>query len=139
MARKYQTLTARASAALPAAGAYDSAPTSVPVQHADEVTLYLAYAQGGAGGACALKIDVSPDQGTTWHALTVLDSTLTVSTPNATMNAYAQVLQFPAGSGNYCYTLATGGVPLLRVRAAETGNTAAPGTLSVKLVPNQAG
>ena len=42
--------TARAAAALPAAGAYDAAPTELSCQAAGAVTLFTTYTRAGVGG-----------------------------------------------------------------------------------------
>ena len=59
---------ARASAALPAAGAFDTTPTALACPGFDFVTLYFTYTRGGAGGAFKFKVEASLDSpGSVWH------------------------------------------------------------------------
>ena len=51
---------ARASAALPAAGAYDPAPLEMMCAGFDSAILYFSYVRGGAAGAFKFKVEVSP-------------------------------------------------------------------------------
>ena len=51
----------RASAALPAAGAWDAAPTEQAIFGASGMTLSFTYTQGAAGGAFDYQIEVSPE------------------------------------------------------------------------------
>jgi len=52
--------TARASAALPAAGAWDATPTAFFVSGADSMAVHLTYTQGAAGGAVDIQLQLSP-------------------------------------------------------------------------------
>ena len=52
--------TVRAAAALLAAGAWDAAPTEIPIIAADYFTLYFTYTRGAAGGAFDFQIQYSP-------------------------------------------------------------------------------
>ena len=53
-------VTMRASAALPAAGAWDATPTEQNVAGARSVTLSFTYTQGAAGGAFDWQVQASP-------------------------------------------------------------------------------
>jgi len=56
----------RAVAVLPAAGAWDAAPTEINVDGAQFITLFFSYTRGGAGGSFRFLPQVSPysaDQG----------------------------------------------------------------------------
>lgn len=50
---------ARASAILPAAGAYDSSPTSIATNGFKQISFQIAYTRGAAGGAVTYKIEYS--------------------------------------------------------------------------------
>ena len=53
-------VTMRASAALPAAGAWDAAPTEQSVAGAGSVLLTFTYTRGAAGGAFDWQVQASP-------------------------------------------------------------------------------
>lgn len=53
-------VTARAAAALPAAGAWDATPTEVHSIGLDYVTFYITYTRGAAGGDMQFRIEFSP-------------------------------------------------------------------------------
>ncbi len=74
---------ARASAVLPAAGAFDSAPTEFPVAGFESMTLYIEYTRGAALGAMDWRVELSDAaSGDSWyqeiHA--PLDPTITPGT-----------------------------------------------------------
>lgn len=52
--------TFRASAALPAAGAWDTTPLIIACPQYARLVLYLSYTRGAAGGAFDFQIQVSP-------------------------------------------------------------------------------
>src|SRR4030065_1212814 len=52
--------TFRASAALPAAGAWDVALLEIEVPAKSRMTLYISYTRGAAGGAMDFQVVVSP-------------------------------------------------------------------------------
>ncbi len=51
---------ARASAVLPAVGAFDATPTEMPCPYMDWVTFYISYTRGAAGGDMAFRVELSP-------------------------------------------------------------------------------
>ena len=51
--------TARVSAALPAAGAWDT-PTELFISEAEQLTVFLTYTRGGVGGAFDWQMETSP-------------------------------------------------------------------------------
>lgn len=53
-------VVARASAALPAAGAWDAAPTAQSIFGAQGLTLSFTYTRGAAGGAFDYQVELSP-------------------------------------------------------------------------------
>lgn len=130
--------TARASAVLPAAGAFDSAPTALQCPGFDFVTLYLKYTRGGAGGAFKFKIEVSPDSsGSVWHQAglyspgTVTAGADTVSTEQREAVSY-QATGASAELFVYGPVELNGTVERIRINAAETGAVGTPGTLEIK-------
>lgn len=52
--------TARASAALPAAGAWDAAPTELGSAYSTHLTLFFTYTRGGNTGAFDWQLETSP-------------------------------------------------------------------------------
>lgn len=124
--------TLRASAALPAAGAYDVAPTPVAVGAAARLRLFCTYTRGAAGGAFALKIQRSHDGGTTFVDDTVIDGT---SLSAGAVNVFTLALKFPvaAGAGAEArgFLVEVDADTHVRVAAAEYGVTGTPGTLAI--------
>jgi hypothetical protein len=53
-------VTVRAAAALPAAGAYDAAPTEFPTANLSYIQFYITYTRGGVGGAVSMHVEYSP-------------------------------------------------------------------------------
>jgi len=136
-------ITFRASAALPAQGAWDT-PTEVAIAGIDAITLYITYTRGAANGAFDFQIQTSP------YAVDVL----------VVENWFSQSLYAPgtlaAGADTtshdqrelVTYTSTAAGaepfvfgpidldstVERIRVRARESGVTATPGTLHIVAV-----
>jgi len=52
--------TVRASAALPAAGAWDATPTALVSAYATSLNLHFTYTRGAVGGAFDFQLEVSP-------------------------------------------------------------------------------
>src|SRR5262245_11282566 len=64
------TQTARASAALPASGAYDTSPTALNCMGFEQVMLFFTYTRGGSGGDVQFKLECSPvDSGDHWYQM----------------------------------------------------------------------
>ena len=60
--------TARVSAILPAAGAFDAAPLELACPGFDFVTLFITYTRGGAGGSVRMLPEFAPfSAGAVWH------------------------------------------------------------------------
>lgn len=133
----------RASAALPAAGAWDAAPVEVESPGGSELTLVFSYTRGAAGGAFDFQI------GTSIYSA--------VSTPPAGAAAWAQESLYQLGvlaagadaqsrvQMEYQTYQATGAAQeafvftvklsqsteRVRVRARESGVVGTPGTLQI--------
>lgn len=130
--------TARASAALPAAGAYDATPRELYCMGFQRVLLSFTYTRGGAAGAFAFRVEVSPDTNSTnWHRLTLYSGAAVVPGADAQSDIQREAVEYQAtGAGAEQFVfgpLALGGtVERIRVSAAETGNVGAPGTLAIQ-------
>ena len=130
--------SARAAAALPAAGAWDAAPLELACPGFKRVTLYFHYTRGGAAGAFNFRIDTSPDSaGAVWNqssqyapgALAAgADTTSAVQRENITYTATGAAIEdFVYGPVDLNAT-----VERIRIPAREIGNVGAPGTLEIE-------
>jgi hypothetical protein len=126
----------RASAALPASGAYDTAAnaTVLDVQTVHDVTLYCKYTPGATGGRFKLEV-LASDDGVDYATLEVLDgSTLSAGV----IDSGALQTRSPASSGTtvehraYDFNVRRAG--WIKVIACEAGVTGTPGTLRVRAV-----
>jgi hypothetical protein len=131
---------ARASAALPAAGAYDAAPTELYCNTFETVTLFFTYTRGGAAGAFAFRVDVSPDgTGATWFRQTLYAPANVVTGADSQSDFQREAVEYGstgAAAESFVYgPMTLGGVAeRIRIAAAETGNVGAPGTLAIRVV-----
>lgn len=134
----------RASAALAALGAWDAAPTEFPAAYADNLTLSFTYTRGGAGGAFDFQIETSaygvaanvPAGASEWVTQSIYDSGAVaagVDTQSRVQREYQTYQPTGAGAEDFSY----GPIPLagtierIRIRARESGNVGAPGTLQI--------
>jgi hypothetical protein len=132
--RVVQESVYRASAALPAAGAYTTATRAAVLPSARLVTLVTAYTKGGATGAFAMRV--------LWYLQGQEQTPVTqthVNESDATVEVSPLVLQGETVSGTSAVRRAVtleppAGVVAVGVEAAETGTTATPGTLEIRLV-----
>ena len=132
-----QVQTARAAAALPAAGAYDAAPVEMPCPGFKTCTLFVSYTRAAAGGDVTLHVEASPDAaGATWHRVTVYDPGAVASGADTTSNLQRENLEYGstgAGAEEFIYgPFEIHGAERLRVACAETGAIANPGTVSIE-------
>ena len=134
--RVVQEQVYRAASALPAAGAYTAATRAAVLPCARLVTLVTAYSQGAEAttGACALRV--------LWY-LQGQEQTPVLQThvddAAAIVEVAPLVLQGEDVTGTTVVRRAVtleppAGVVAVGVEAAETGDTAHPGTLEVRLV-----
>lgn len=131
--------TARASAALPAAGAFDAAPTAMPCETASSVSLFATYTRGGAAGSTRLRVEVSPYAATTagvenWFQLGLYEPDVIVPGSDAASAIQRDAVLYVAtgaAAENFVYgpIQLDGTVMRMRVAAAEVGNVGAPGAL----------
>ena len=135
---------ARASAALPAAGAFDAAPTEVICIGMDYALFYFSYIRGGAGGDVQFTIEVSPyvqdilapAGQSPWARATVFSAGAVVSGADSLSNIQRNTTEYgstaaPVEVFVYGPLDLMGCVQRIRVACAESGNVGAPGTCGV--------
>ena len=136
--------TVRASAALPAAGAWDAAPTVVTSSGAESLMLAFTYTRGAAGGAFDWQLQVSP-YAVAADAPTGASEWLTELLYSAGAVAAGADSQSFAQHEYQTYTTLTGdaesfafgpielggAIERVRVRARESGVVGSPGTLVI--------
>lgn len=135
MVRKSPVSSLRAGD-LPAAGAWDGAPAlEHSVAGESEVSFFVEYTQGHATGACEVLFEGSPmSSGDDWFPLVeALDETAaTLSGQSLPVPVRTVSLLLTGTQKAPVHTVRLGGVERVRVRARETGRTAAPGALVVR-------
>jgi len=130
---------ARASAALPAAGAYDPAPLEMMCAGFNSAVLYFSYVRGGAAGAFKFKIEVSPHASDSliypsWFQATLYEDGGVTTGADTTSETQREEVLYTATSANeekfaYGNIQLGGGIQRIRVSCAESGNVGAPGSL----------
>lgn len=133
MATHVYTGTARTSAALPAAGAYDSSPLSIATNNFNEFTPMFTYTRGGVAGAFAYKVEISNDN-SAWFQIGELKSgTVTAGADTTDLQQRAEISYTATGDSAESVTGPTFTVAAnwFRIVCKETGNVGAPGTLLV--------
>jgi len=131
---------ARASAALPAAGAYDATPTEMACPSFDFVTLYIKYDENAAAvdGAVDIRIDISPDStGTVWHRGTAYSVGAVVAGSDTTSNIQREEISYQAVGADAEYWVfgpveLRGTVERIRVAAQESGDVGDPGVCEIE-------
>jgi len=126
----------RASAALPAAGAWDAAPTAIEVMGWTELTLLCAYTRGAAGGAVQFKIEFSYDDApTVFYQTTLYQSGALAAEADAHSSLQREDFTYTSTAAaieRWPYHLEIpSNVKTLRLAAREVGVTATPGTFAV--------
>lgn len=129
--------TARASAVLPASGAYDTSPTEMNCAGFEWVTLFIKYTRGGSGGDMQFKLEGSPaGSGDSWYQLgTATNGTLS-SGSDLTNNVQRSEVEY-GSTGASAEKVTYGPIPLygtferLRVPCQESGATSTPGTTEI--------
>lgn len=130
----------RAAAALPGAGAYDAAPLERYCNSFNTVTLFFTYTRGGAGGAFAFRMDVSPDGvGATWFRQSLYAAAAVATGADSQSDVQREAIEYGAtGAGAETFVFGpiqlAGACERIRVAAAETGNVGAPGNLAIRAV-----
>lgn len=137
-------VTMRASAALPAAGAWDAAPTEQSVAGAGSVLLSFTYTQGAAGGAFDWQVQASPYSiaanvpagAGEWGDESLYAAGALVGGADSQSLVQAEYQTFdPTGAA--AETFVYGPIALnhtverIRIPCRESGQTGSPGTLAV--------
>lgn len=138
----------RASAALPAAGAFDAAPTEQNIFGAQGLTLNFTYTRGAAGGAFDYQIELSPYSiaglvpagAAEWLTESVYASgavALGADTQSREQREYQTYGSQGAGAEDFQVEIELQApMERIRVRARESadGSVGNPGTLQVTMV-----
>ena len=138
--------TARAYAALPAAGAW-STPTELFCSESGFATLSFSYLRGAAGGAFDFEVSISPYAVVAnmpanmqeWTVMTLYESGALVAGTDIQSRTQQEYLTFQA-PGAAAEGFAFGPIQLngtaerIRVRVRESGVVGTPGSLGVVLV-----
>ena len=139
--------TARASAALAAAGAWDATPTEIKTSYAKDMTLNFTYTRGGVGGAFDWQLETSiysvaalvPAGAAEWVTQSIYQAGGIVA-PAAgadTTSLVQRELQSYTSQGAAAEDFDFGPIPLngtierVRIRARESGVVLTPGTLAI--------
>lgn len=134
----------RASAALPAAGAWDAAPTETPCAFVDNVTISFTYTRGAAGGAFDWQLETSiyavaanaPAGASEWVTQAIYAAGAVVAGADTT-SLVQRELQSYTSTGAGAEDFAFGPIALdstierIRIRARESGVVLTPGTLQI--------
>lgn len=137
-------VTMRAAAALPAAGAWDVAPTEQNIAGAASITLSFTYTEGAVGGAFDWQLQSSiysvaanvPAGAGEWadESLQATGAVFAGADPQSLVQAEYQTFN-PVGVGAETFTY--GPIELahtierVRIVARESGQVGTPGTLAV--------
>lgn len=128
--------TARASAALAAAGAYDAAPIEVSTGLRRYLFILNTYTRGVVGGAAAHRIQIALTVAgvNTWVMPTMIASGGIAPGADSTMQSQRiQPYRYDSTSAiaeSYWYLFDIGRAPLFRIASAEIGVIATPGVLA---------
>ena len=134
----------RASAALPAAGAWDATPTESSAALASTVTLSFTYTRGAVGGAFDWQMEVSPYAvaanvaagASEWVTEAIYAGGAVVAGADTTSLVQGELQSYTAtgaAAEDFVYgPIELNGVERVRVRARESGVVGTPGTLQVE-------
>jgi len=138
---------ARASAALPAAGAWDATPTEMACPYFDNVTLRFTYTRGAAGGAFIWQMETSPYSvvgnvpagASEWETEAIKAAGAVIAGADTTSQVQRELQAYTtqgAAAEDFSFgpIALNGTVERIRVRAAESGVIGTPGTLQVEAV-----
>jgi hypothetical protein len=136
-------ITVRASAALPAAGAWDAAPTEIAVPGLDAIVLYVTYTRGAAGGAFDYQVQVSPyatAQGVVqnWFTQSLYAAAALAAGADAQSRLQREYVTYAstgAGAEAFVYgPIELEAVERIRMVCRESGVVGTPGTVHVVAV-----
>ena len=133
--------TIRAAAALPAAGAWDAAPTAFVIAINRTVTLWFAYTRGAVGGAFDFQIQTSPYGAVVagvenWFDQSVYQPGAVgggADVMSSVQREYVRYIATGAAAEDFVFGPVTlsGDIERFRVRARESGVVGTPGTLQI--------
>lgn len=138
-------MTVRASAVLPAAGAWDVAPVELACAGYDHLTIYGSYTRGGAAGAVDIQAEASPYAANlggvqSWFDQSLMSAGVLAAGADVRSREQREYVTYQAtGAAIENFVVAVvrvAGVERIRIRARESGNIAAPGTLHLVAVGN---
>lgn len=127
---------ARASSLLPAGGAFDTTPTEMQCPGFTQVTLFVEYTRGGAGGDVQFKVELSPVYtGDVWHQVGQYAAAAVASGSDVVSNVQRQEVEY-GSTGAAIEKFAFGpiditGAERMRVNCQESGAVGTPGTCKV--------
>ena len=137
---------ARASAALPAAGAWTT-PTELVCAQARNVTLHFMYTRGAAGGAFDFQVAVSPYSiaalvpagGAEWTTMALYESGAVAANTDSQSQVQREYITYGGVDANgdafvYGPIDLAERVERIRVRARESGVVGTPGTLQIEAI-----
>jgi hypothetical protein len=138
---------ARASAVLPAAGAFDANPTELTCPLFGFVTLHFTYTRGAAGGAFTWQMETSPYSPNTtppagageWTAESIHSAGAVALGADTTSDVQRELQKYgstAAGAESFVFgpIELRGTVERIRIPAAESGIVGSPGTLQMQAV-----
>lgn len=129
--------TARVSAALAAAGAYDTSPVEMNCQGWQWVMFFIKYTRGGAGGDLQFKPEVSPvGSGDHWYQVgAAVNGSISSGTDLVNNIQRAEVEYGSTGVAaekvSYGPIFLGGCADRIRLNCQESGATGTPGTVEV--------
>jgi len=133
--------TFRASAALPAAGAWDATPTIVACPQYARLVLYLSYTRGAAGGAFDFQVQVSPYSANlpvvqSWFMQSEFSAAVLAAGADSQSRLQREYVTYQSQAAaieNVCYGPVElgAGVERILVTARESGVVGTPGTLHI--------
>ncbi|MFA5322346.1 MAG: hypothetical protein WC373_06690 [Smithella sp.] len=129
---------ARVEAALPAAGAWDTAPIELPCPVFKDATLYFKYTRGGAGGSFDFMVEVSPD-GANFYQTSIYSPGAVVPGADTGSDIQREFINYQAIGANAEY-FTYGPLELkstaevIRINAREVGAVGTPGDLGIQVV-----
>ena len=126
----------RVAAALPAAGALDAAPLTMPVGGWTELTLLGTYTRAAAGGSVRLVIEFSFSPfPAVWYQTTIYDAGAFVAGADVRSSLQAEEFLYTstaAGAERFVYQMEIpSNAEYVRVACAELGTIATPGTMAL--------
>ncbi len=131
--------TARASAALPAAGAFDASPTEMPCSGFNSVMLFITYTRGAAGGDMQFKVEGSPvSSGDSWFQQGLYAAGTVASGADVVSNVQREEVEY-GSTGATAEKVMFGPIDIrgcerLRIPAQESGVAGTPGTAAIEAV-----